>query len=99
MKRYILVLSLTTFISHAQECPSIASICNDYEEVEYVLVGRGDTTAVISKANVAADLGLTKEVKVFYTDNGKFTVLNEGSFSIIYAELFDGRTGTTISRL
>ena len=99
MKRYILVLSLTTFISHAQECPSIASICNDYEEVEYVLVGRGDTTAVISKANVAADLGLSNPVETHSDGDGQYTVFHEKCFRIIFLDLFDGREVTTISRL
>jgi hypothetical protein len=98
MIRYLLFLAFP-LSAYSQECPSIASICNDYGEVEYVLVGRGDTTAVISKANVAADLGLSNPVETRSDDDGQYTVYHEKCFSIIFLELFDGREVTTISRL
>jgi hypothetical protein len=70
-----------------------------YDNVEFVLLSKSDTTAVVSRVNIPQDLGLDKEEEVFYTDNGKFTLFIHGPFRIVYGELFDGRTGTTISRL
>ena len=98
MIKYLLFL-LLPFGAYAQECPSISSICEDYEDFEYVLVGKGDTTAVVSKANVPKDLSLVKTEDSWENDNGTFTMYYHQCLRIIYAEFFDGRTGTTISRL
>ena len=98
MIKYIPFFLFPVFVS-AQECPSISSLCDNYEIVEYVLVGRGDTTAVISRANLPKDLGLTNPKVTWNDDNGKFTMYYHHCLRMIYGELSDGRTGTTISRL
>jgi hypothetical protein len=83
----------------AQEAKTIKELTERYDNVEFVLLSKSDTTAVVSRVNIPQDLGLDKEEEVFYTDNGKFTLFIHGPFRIVYGELFDGRTGTTISRL
>lgn len=98
MIKYIPFLMLP-ISSVGQECPSISSICNNYEIVEYVLVGRGDTTAVVSRVNLPKDLGLTNPKETWNDEDGKFTMYYHHCLRMIYAELSDGRTGTTISRL
>lgn len=98
MIKYILIFLLPVFGS-AQECPYISSLCDKYEIVEYVLLGKGDTTAVVSRANLPKDLGLTIPKETWNNNDGKFTMYYHHCLRMIYAELSDGRTGTTISRL
>lgn len=83
----------------AQEAKTIKELTEGYELVEFVLLSKSDTTAVVSRANVAADLGLDNPVEVHSDDDGQYTVFHENGFRIIFLELFDGREGTTISRL
>ena len=96
--KYILFF-LFPVLGSAQEYSSISSICKKYEIVEYVLIGKGDTTAVISRANLPNDLGLNNPVEQHTDEDGQYTVFHEDGFRIIFLDLFDGRTGTTISRL
>ena len=98
MIKYILIFLLPV-IGSAQECPSISSLCDNYEIVEYVLVGRGDTTAVVSRVNLPKDLELTNAKETWNDENGKFTMYYHHCLRIIYSELNDGRFGTSISRL
>ena len=67
MIRYLLFFVFPLSL-YSQECTSISSVCSEYEEVEYVLVGRGDTTAVVSHENVAKDLGLKNYEETFKVD-------------------------------
>ena len=60
MIRYLLFLAFPLGV-YSQECISISSVCGEYEEVEYVLVEIGDTTAIVSRENAARDLGLRTE--------------------------------------
>lgn len=66
--------------------------------VEYVLVVPGDTTAVISRANVPLDLNLSKPKGIDKDDDGVYNVYQYQCFRLIYMELKDGRVGTTISK-
>ena len=99
MMRQLLFLFLFPLASFSQECPSISSLCKDYEIVEYVLVGRGDTTAVVSRANLPLDMDLSKPKEIDEDDDGVYHVYHYQCLRIIYMELNDGRIGTTISKL
>ena len=99
MMRQLLFLFLFPLVSFSQECPSISSICKDYEIVEYVLAGPRDTTAVVSRANIPLDLDLGKPKEIDKDDDGVYHVYHYQCLSIIYMELNDGRFGTTISKL
>mgnify|MGYP003644978556 CR=1 FL=1 len=99
MIQYLLFLAFPLGV-YSQECTSISSVCSEYEEVEYVLVGIGGTTAVVSKANIPYDLGLSNAEDSWEDDNGnKFNMYYHDCFRIIYGELLDGRFASTISRL
>ena len=98
MIKYILIFLLPV-IGSAQECPSISSLCDNYEIVEYVLVGRGDTTAVVSRANLPLDMELGQPKEIDEDDDGVYNVYHYQCLRIIYSELNDGRFGTSISRL
>ena len=98
MIKYIPFL-LLPIIGSAQEYSSISGICKNYELVEYVLLGKGDTTAAVSRANIPADLGLENPSERHSDEDGEYTIYYRNGLRIIYLELNDGRTGTTISRL
>ena len=98
MIKYIPFLLLPVF-SSAQEYSSISSICDDYESVKYVLVGNGDTTAVVNRANIPDDMGLENPSERHSDEDGEYTIYYKNGFRMIFLELFDGRTATTISRL
>tara|TARA_R110002124_G_scaffold286786_1_gene468703 strand:- start:384 stop:689 length:306 start_codon:yes stop_codon:yes gene_type:complete len=100
MKRFAILLALVLGSqAFAQEAKTIKGITEGYDEVEFVLLSKSDTTAVVKNCNLPQDLGLKKEQEVFFTDNGKFTLFVDGAFRIIYGELFDGRKSSSISRL
>ena len=99
MIRYLLFFVFPLSL-YSQECTSISSVCSEYEEVEYVLVGRGDTTAVVSHENVAKDLGLKNYEETFEVDAGVCKVYLYSCLRITYMEFNDGRTGSSaISKL
>ena len=98
MLKQLLFFMLPVF-ALAQERSSISSICAHYEEIEYVLLGKSDTTAVIHGANVAEDLGLTNPIEVKSDEDGQYTVFHDNGLRIIFLDLFDGRDVTTISKL
>ena len=99
MIRYLLFLAFPLTV-YSQECISISSVCGEYEEVEYVLVGIGDTTAVVSRENVAKDLGLKNYEETFEVDAGVCKVYLYSCLRITYMEFNDGRTGSSaVSKL
>ena len=99
MIRYLLFLAFPLTV-YSQECISISSVCGEYEEVEYVLVGIGDTTAVVNRENVAIDLGLKDYEETFKVDAGVCKVYLYNCLRITYMEFNDGRTGSSaISKL
>lgn len=100
MKRFAIALALVLGSqAFAQEAKTIKELTEGYDKVEFVLLSKSDTTAVVSSANIPADLGLSNPVKKHSDDDGQYTVFHENGFRIIFLELFDGREGTTISRL
>ena len=67
--------------------------------MEYVLVSEGDTTATVSGVNITADMGLDNPVEKHSDDDGEYTIFHKNGFRIIFLDMFDGRDGTTISKL
>lgn len=83
----------------AQEAKTIKELTKGYDIVEFVLLSKSDTTAVVSRANIPADLGLENPVKKHSDGDGEYTIFHKDGFRIIFLDLFDGRQATTISRL
>ena len=74
-------------------------MCRDYEIVEYVEAGPKDTTAIVSRVNIPEDLGLIRIEETWEDSDGVYKMYYYKCLRIIYSELNDGRTGTTISKL
>ena len=51
------MFSLQSIFQSAPEFSSISSICDNYEIDEYVLFGKGGTTAVANKVNSPKETG------------------------------------------
>ena len=83
----------------AQEAKTIKSLTDNYTDVKFVLLSKSDTTAVVRRANVAEDLGLTNPIEVKSDEDGQYTVFHDNGLRIIFLDMFDGRDATTISKL
>ena len=100
MKRFAIVLALALGSqAFAQEVPTIKSLTDNYTDVKFVLLSKSDTTALVRRANVAEDLGLTNAVEVKSDEEGQYTVFHDNGLRIIFLDMFDGRDATTISKL
>ena len=87
-QRYLALMFASTFLSSF-----LLILC-------MTLAGIGDTTAVVSRENVAKDLGLKNYEETFEVDAGVCKVYLYSCLRITYMEFNDGRTGSSaVSKL